>query len=279
MEKRIALAAQVLGLALAAACTALAAPAAASCSQPNAELVWSFPADGATDVPAGITSLWVLATSWSQPLSATIDGKAVNGMSDRGFGGTQVMVEALSGDADHVLELTYDRNQQATVHFHTTSAKPMSSDSPPGVQGHRLEEPPTDASCQAVLQAQDCFDNGQGSFVRFETETRPAAIAWLVQHKESDDAASFWPATCGDAALFGASQRLTNGCFVLRAIDATGTLSQPTEYCIEEKSEDEAPKTIGCSMERSSASPASPAFTALGLYLLLTWRSSKRRRQ
>ncbi|MBK6812221.1 MAG: hypothetical protein IPG81_25730 [Sandaracinaceae bacterium] len=71
---------QITGaLCLTAALWALAAPshASASCVPPDPAIVWSYPAEGATDVPVD-ARIFLRLNTYSRPTSITVNGVVVN---------------------------------------------------------------------------------------------------------------------------------------------------------------------------------------------------------
>src|SRR5829696_7651889 len=73
------------------------ASARAGCAPPVPEVVWSYPAEGQTDVPTNAT-IWILLPNWTQPASVSLDGMEVPA---NGFGFGYVPEQLLAPSSPH----------------------------------------------------------------------------------------------------------------------------------------------------------------------------------
>jgi hypothetical protein len=222
-------------LALIAVVTWCAAPrsASASCASPTTTLLWSYPADGATDVPTDAV-FWMV--SGRQPVQATLDDEPlVIEAATEAAAVSSIDPGALAADTDYVLRVEYasaravspDAGAVATfeIAFHTGTAKRTQPSVPTVTAHHILAIDRPVPRCRDVAAAQGCFDTGNAA-IEFDVSADRDAIAWLVQAGSTEES-TLWPNRCGQPTLIIRTQN----CIDIRALGVGGKLSAPTRYC------------------------------------------------
>lgn len=194
--------------------------------------MWSHPAQGATGVPTN-ADLWILLSDWYASPRVTLGGTELPPL-ERPFGydlgelrpGTTYTLEVQGvdeGAAERAsFELTF-----------TTGDGPAAADAnaAPGVVTARSypenDAPALAAVCQAALETQDCFDQGQDTYYEFAPSGQ--AVGWLVASEDSWRSLNIWPGECGPPRLLGLS--LTTPCVTLYGLDASGVVHAGEEVC------------------------------------------------
>jgi hypothetical protein len=213
-------------------------PAWATCAPPPPALVWSYPADGQTDVPTNAT-IWILLPNWTQPASVSLDGVEVP---VNGFGFGYVPDQPLAASSPHqvTFRATPARVQPAvevTIRF-TTGSGPADATPPPtpavlwaSASATRELTP----ACQRVLDAMDCFDSSPRFHLIFTTEAMP--LLWIIESlgNEPTAAPSFelWPGACGLPEVF-VEDAATRGCnrrYRLHALTEAGLRTMTASLC------------------------------------------------
>jgi hypothetical protein len=204
--------------------------ARADCASPEPAIVWSYPAQGDTDVPTNV-DLWVLPSGWGGPPSVSRNGVVLAPLR-MGYGYDagelapntaytfQVQLDNY-GDPGAVFELTF-----------TTGNGPAAPDpgAAPGdvVTSSSFERALAD-SCKAALGTQDCFDTGQDTYYQFT----PAGSAkgWILVSDSAYRPIAIWPGECEAPTLFRSS--FSAPCATLYGIDASGELHPGQHVCTE----------------------------------------------
>ena len=216
------------------AVTLTAANVAASCQTSEPQLQRSVPAAGATGVPLN-TAFVFFATH--QPEKATLDGVPLT-RDDKTWSASQAL------DAETTYELTlrfaqtemFPDGQVITQSFTTgTGSAPGAPPPKPTIVQDQDATPPGGYdswdACQSYAGSVGCPDSNDPVWVRFETQPS-SAVGWIIRatdsHPEFD---SLWPATCSTEIIWRGYA--TNDCFEITAIDSTGRLSEPAEYCVQ----------------------------------------------
>lgn len=225
---------------------ALAAPAIAQadCLTPEPDLLWSYPADGARDVPTNALFWFVSSqTSFNPELSATLNGKPLNWPESarstwRNVSMSRVHVDPgpLAPNTAYTLVLRFGLGPKSgayELHF-TTGGGPGKPGEGARVIGHVADLPPQrpGVPCAELIGTQACFD--------MLTDTPPAwhrfvlqksdAIAWFVQGEQADSNV-LWPAECGMPRLFLQVVR-PDACFNIQAITPGGLREPWTHFCL-----------------------------------------------
>lgn len=225
--------------------------ARADCSLPPFEVLWTYPENGAVDVPTNAV-LHDLSTTWGVP-RVTLDGVDVPApQADRREG---IPLGALLPNHDYVLQLDYGLPSDgdagaakvARVAFRT-GAGPATVPPPATVSTvHRGSSPDASAAspCPNVVAAQDCFDMGQNTLLTFDVP-ETSGPGYTVDGE-------LWPARCGDPSLFVYEDATNARCHDVRVIGAGGLLSEPTRACPAPSSDAGAEAFVG-----ADASPAVP---------------------
>ncbi|HEY0712930.1 MAG TPA: hypothetical protein VGF45_09675 [Polyangia bacterium] len=259
----------------------------ASCAAPPAKIVWSYPADGATDVPTN-AGVFVLPSLWQHiPAQITVNGVVVP-RSEIPFG----YRPTLAPNTKYVVELpaTYYAPEPKLSFTFTTGAGvvPFPKIAVPTVDRVTLaRQRPLSAACTEVWQATGCFDTGQDTHAIFETVGRP--LFWLVQQVPTrvgeTPTPTLWPASCGDPELYvqgtwaASSGRACPGRFQLRAVGANGDTEvaeipcmtapvsgQPDAAAGESASDPQDQPRAGCAF----AGPSRPGLWSLVIVLVLS---------
>jgi hypothetical protein len=210
----------------------------AYCTPADRALLWSYPADGASDVPVDAT-FW-LRLSRSGSVTVALDGAlqtftGVDSLAPEIDPGRilQIAPAALEANREYVLSVAYGAEQTRPVgpadnsDGGTELAADAGSDAPPPshsfeirfrtgsgrapaalptvVQGADVkfagEQPRTEEpACRTLLEAQGCFDTGLLKTVTLDVAPGDA-LAWLVLGPSSDDS-QLWPAKCGAPLLY-----------------------------------------------------------------------------
>lgn len=218
--------------------TALVSRAQATCVPPPFELLWSYPANGAKDVPID-ARLWVLVSSASYA-SFSIEGRALTPDRTQGsFNSFSLDPGALQPNRayklvieakDHDVISGATRDKRVEIAFTTGSAQGTTPGYPNVNTAVTGAYSLGSTACPAILDTQDCYDTGPGSFVRFPTlgvETPPPA--WLAGLEGGP--AHLWPSNkCGAPTLRVLGD--LNRCYVVRSVGLGGQLGQPWRHCI-----------------------------------------------
>jgi hypothetical protein len=260
-------------LCLAAGLWTLAAPsnASASCVPPDPAIVWSYPAEGATDVPVD-ARIFLRLNTYSRPSSITVNGVVVN---SAGAGAT---VEDMFSPGPLTPNTAYLVTTTATgpegpvtleLRF-TTGTGTAAAVETPVLSNLRLdpyEAPSVPHTCPAVLEAQDCFDTGQDVVVRADATGNPTM--WVLWSYPAGDAGpvaprllASWPGECGAPSYVTHRDRfeMDPSCLRVTAVGANGEISQSNFLCPEELPPMMEAK--GCSAGPTSRAPGVACFSA-----------------
>jgi len=208
-------------------CVAVTQPAVAtaSCKEPALALLWSYPANGDTNVPTNAL-LWALSSTWRVP-SVTLDGAP---LTVPGEGVGSVSLGALAPQHDYVLRLEYMSAWQVDAGSSSFEIRFRTGDGPATklpavpVAGVQRASGYDQSPCPDVVRAQDCFDTGQDTLFTFDVSD-PRAIGWLIRNE-------VWPARCGKPSYYG-YHAPPQPCFDVRAIGTGGVLGDATQHCLE----------------------------------------------
>jgi hypothetical protein len=291
-----------------------AAPAWADCPSPAPAIVWSHPAHGATDVPTN-ADLWILLSDWYASPRVALGGSELRPL-DLPFG---YDLGELAPDTTYTLEVQDAEATGERPRFEltfTTGSGPAEADADaaPGVvtasSFPENDVPALAPLCQAALNTQDCFDQGQDTYYEFSPSGE--AAGWLIASQDSVRSFNVWPGECGAPRLLGLS--LATPCVTLYGIDASGVVHRGEEVCAAhpgegddllrpsappagtpgvvlpastraDEAEDERPApaapatpaaSAGCSLERSRDAGCTPWTLLLGV--VVGWRARRSRR-
>lgn len=260
-------------LCLAAGLWTLAAPsnASASCVPPDPAIVWSYPAEGATDVPVD-ARIFLRLNTYSRPTSITVNGMVVN------WAGAGATVEDMFSPGPLTPNTAYLVTTTATgpegpvtleLRF-TTGTGMAAAVETPVLSNLRLdpyEAPSVPHTCPAVLEAQDCFDTGQDVVVRADATGNPTL--WVLWSYPAGDAGpvaprllASWPGECGAPSYVTHRDRfeMDPSCLRVTAVGANGEISQSNFLCPEELPPMMEAK--GCSAGPTSRAPGVACFSA-----------------
>jgi len=221
-------------------------------AQPPA-ILWSYPADGATEVPTNVV-LWALPDG-GDVLEVSLNGSVV----PAGTARFSYDLGALAPNTVYTLDFSVGLGQVHVEQTFTTGngpAEPQPGAAPGAVTTSRRADsdfaPPD--FCYRVLWAQDCYDSGQDTHFSFEPSG--SAEAWLVRHDpEYGQAPLLWPAECGAPDVF--AQASSNPCVTLSGIDQMGALHEGQSVCAPAAVAAE-PAGSGCSLSTSRRSSSAP---------------------
>ena len=189
------------GAALAtAAHTAAPDRAQASCVAPKPSVIWSFPAQGATDVPID-ADLIMVTQGILEGVRVRLDGEQVAAASmvpgHYDLGELEASskheividgVDSLDGNKAFALKLTF-----------TTGSARAAGSGPERVAivsaSGRAVEPDGAAVCTSALYANTCFDTGTPLLESFETGAM--AVAWAVERVKTTSWMTVYPGECG----------------------------------------------------------------------------------
>jgi hypothetical protein len=270
------------------------APALAKCRTPPLEFLWSYPADGAVDVPTN-AQFWALTPyPWTPPV-ASLNGVPLTVVVEEGARGTaHGSLGALEPLHDYVLRLDYggvrpqeDAGAPRVVEItFRTGAGPAERLVAPPMRGHPERNELAGAQCPEVVRAQDCYDTGPNVLLTFDVSA-PRAVGWLVDGR-------VLPARCGRPVAF-VGRYGRDLCFQIQALGPGGFESAATEYCAGDLTDgtpegmrmdevpimvDEAPASAeasggeGCSIAEHPTGPACASYL-VAIVLLLRRRASR----
>jgi len=245
-----------IAIAIAAAAIAVVSPRAveASCAAPELDVVWSYPADGQTDVPTNAQG--IVLTTLGRWAKVTLDGVELAAFGDRGY---RFTTPTLSADTEHTLVVTSAHStREITLRFRTGSG-PAASHPPAAETSGIVDEgkPNLSERCEAVIAASDCYDTGQDEYLTLRTSQKP--IAWLVTFSGDEHlrGVDLWPAECGSPVVYVHSS--DDRCYELTAVNEIGETTEAGRYC-------HGPFSIsGCASASGPAIPLAAALAALAL--------------
>jgi len=204
-----------------------ARPVWASCVAPTPAIVWSYPAQGANDVPTN-ADLWILLSGWNVLPRVSLDGTELPELElpsgyDLGelAANTEYTLDVLGADGAS-FELTF-----------TTGDGPAAADlsAAPGrvtpTSYREVQGAPLSPACLAALSTQDCFDVGQDTYYEFAPTGH--AVGWLIASESSFRSVNLWPGECGSPRLLGNSADVP--CVTLHGIDASGVAHAGERVC------------------------------------------------
>jgi hypothetical protein len=228
------------------------AVARASCAAPEPKIVWSYPADGDTDIPTNahifvLTSLG--AASSAQPI--LVNGQAASQASD----GTYGLAPVMQPFTDYVITVPIatptGTTTGLTFGFKTGSGAIDGPVQPSPFKVDRVVTrtgmPTLSPACQDAVAAMDCFDTGQNTTVTFETQMRSTVFFVVPVTGSNIPWTMTWPGTCGSPEIF------TNGCtgtYRIYAVNFAGMAQTADVDC--------ANATVGAGTGASGGPVASP---------------------
>jgi hypothetical protein len=186
-----------------AAATAAAGHAHAKCVLPVPSIVWSFPADGATDVPTNARVVVLTSMAGQTPAKIVVNGVPVSASSV-----PYSFEPVLEPNKEHVVTFAVGLSQPVQLGFRfTTGAGPAPAPAPGRPKVERQTTSTTrdlSPACAAALQVSGCFDTGENTHLVFETTSRP--LYWLIERKPGGtgdwQAPTLWPGECGSPEDF-----------------------------------------------------------------------------
>jgi hypothetical protein len=212
--------------------------AQADCLAPSPLLLWSYPEDGASDVPID-AELWAFTNLGNlKPSGATLNGQDLALTEpDAQDHGLRFSPGPLSSDTSYKFVITYAARGSVPVsvfevQFKTGAAKAKPA-APAKVVAH-AESPAADAAlsgCKELFVAQGCSDTigkSAPSLHTFELAS-PGAVAWLVRSTHPDGRL-VWPKTCGHPQLL-VHEPTDKDCFTVQPIVAGGKVARAVQYC------------------------------------------------
>lgn len=177
--------------------------ARANCAEPVPKLIWSYPADGATDVPTN-ARIFVLP-SGPGPLQTPIE---VNGVPIATEPGGYGFAASMNPNTDYevVVRSNGSLGSVTPLRFRFRTGDGPAANEAPAVpvvaRVSRASVRTLAPLCQAALQAMDCFDTGQDTHLVFETPVRPVVFFIEPISKSQIPWAMQWPGDCGDPEIF-----------------------------------------------------------------------------
>ena len=164
-------------------------------------VLWSFPEDGAVDVPVN-AKLWLRFQNLSLG-EVHLNGEPVP-FHRKGFNGLFI-VPTLKPDTDYELVLSGAPDEvPAKIQFRTGSSYGAAPSDVEVEKAHIRKGYPQDLSplCAAVLSGQDCFDTGQNTLISFEM-AGDEPVAWLIaETMRRESLSAIWPVECGMPSIF-----------------------------------------------------------------------------
>ncbi len=200
----------------AAALTFLRADGAdASCVAQPPRLVWSYPPDGAVDVPTNARLFYLTALSGRRS-TLEVNGKAppADPPGDGPPYGRGLALEPRTRYTVTIKVEGYGSEPESTLSWtFTTGDGPAPASLPRTLAINRitaLPERELSPVCEQAWQAMDCFDTGQDTHVVFETDARPVMFFVLPLGSGSSVPWTIgWPGVCGSPEVY---VREASGC-------------------------------------------------------------------
>lgn len=260
--------------------------ASASCVPPDPAIVWSYPAEGATDVPVD-ARIFLRLNTYSRPTSITVNGVVVS------WAGPGSAVEDMFSPGPLTPNTAYLVTTTATgpegpvtleLRF-TTGTGTAAALETPVLSNLRLdsyEAPSVPHTCPAVLEAQDCFDTGQDAVVRADATGN--ATMWMLWSYPARDAGPIaprllaaWPGECGAPSYVTHRDRFEAdpACLRVTAVGANGETRESNFLCPEEYPPIMA--ASGCSAGSSGRGVGVGSLAALAALTTLAARRRRRR--
>lgn len=208
-----------------AVCASKSAPVYASCvGSTTVELLWSYPAEGDSDVPTNAQLQMVFngklyGTDWD----ATLNGEPIVRSADGAFA-----FGPLAANTDYTFRLEGHQPRDSIttklveLHFRTGSVAADVVQAPGLVGPSGIEQSDNILStCERVDARYYCRDTAPTD-VREVMLDESNAVAWI------DDAGNVWPRGCYPRVdLIYAQDR----CYNMHAVSADGQISDATEFC------------------------------------------------
>ena len=207
------------GVSVGLAALAAVRSATASCVGPSGRVLWTYPADGAVDVP---TNTQLLVTGDS-PGSPSLNGVQLMPRQDGTFD-----LGELTPHTTYRVTWSAIRTADAgqAISF-TTGAGPSLESAPAAPEPLDVRRNPSDYRHCPLVGYQGCFDTGAPQRVSFAPVGD--ALAWLVESPTCDGRRRMvWPAECGPPMLEGYDARI---CVSLRATDGVHTSESTQVIC------------------------------------------------
>jgi uncharacterized protein (TIGR03382 family) len=221
-------------------------PVLAKCVAPRAELLWSYPADGDTDVPTNAV-FWALDTRWYAEPVASLNGVLLPAGGEAGDAIERPLGE-LEPNRDYVLRLDYRTRDDEDAPFYEiafrTGAGRAERLRAPAVAGDQQTVESKNspwsalgsAECGAEISAQHCFDTSPNTLIRLKAD-EPRAIGWRV-------GGMLWPVRCGLPSLYEFQRRsVGEACYDIRVLGPGGLASESTRYCTKLRVDDSSTTT------------------------------------
>lgn len=192
----------------------------ANCPTGPPIVMGTIPADGQVDVRLD-TTITVFTQSVA---SASLNGVELQGTRIN----TWNVPENLEPNTEYevVFSLADDAPERPELRVNfTTGSETVGTVSPPEVNGYRIihsTEIP-DAACREFVAKTGCSDQGEPTFVHFDTEDDRDL---LIVNTIRSGASQLWPSSCGQPAWQGYG----DPCFNVYAFE-NGLLSEPTQVC------------------------------------------------
>jgi MYXO-CTERM domain-containing protein len=213
-----------LGGGVLAVCASQSAPVYASCvGSSTVDLLWSYPAEGDSDVPTNaqlhmVFNAKLYGTDWD----ATLNGEPIARSADGVFA-----FGPLAADTDYTFQLEGHQprvsitTKVVELHFRTGSAVADAVQAPVVVGGESVEESDSARVCERVDSRYYCRDTAPFD-IREVALDEANAVAWI------DDAGNLWPRGCFPRVnLIPAQDR----CYNMHAVSADGQISEATAFC------------------------------------------------
>jgi len=208
----------------------VAPPARASCAGPTEEVLWSYPAAGATEVPTN-TRLWVATSYPRDPAEVRLDGQLLL-IGQWPF--EYVVPGELAAQTTYRVEIDVLGNGSPEVSFEfTTGSGPVEAGDLPSFAEPMLDwddDRQLEAPCGALAGELECWDTGDPVLLNFNIEHD--AWAWVIEFPSEPGGNMpqrlLWPAQCGPPSLL---TTIRSRCYDLVAVDSTGNARRAGPFC------------------------------------------------
>lgn len=169
--------------------------AGASCLGPSPEILWTFPSDGAVDVP---TNAQLLVTS------ELLGIPKLNGVPLEPSPSHVFSLPELEPHTTYRVTWGDSGADEQSISF-TTGDGPSLEPAPEVTGSVEVTRNPADGSRCEFVAPQGCFDTGPPTKVRFDAGSAP--LAWVVEVTSCEGTTRklFWPSECGVPLLEGES--------------------------------------------------------------------------
>ncbi len=249
------------------ACLLFGAEVRADCALPAPEIEWSYPAQGASDVPRDVRVRII-----PRPEKVSLDGETLDSDDDEAFDPGR-----LAADTEYSLEVTFRNEVTQQLRFTTGDDLAEQSDDS-GLEIGAITSEPEGNQAQGLCAPQPgCPDTPGYRVYTLELDTRseleiPAYAVSTLSAERDDEGHQLrhtfvWPAECGDPKVLTFGEVDEGTCFRVQALGVQGRIGKPVKDCTPFDD-----GSGGCAVNGLGSGESSGWFPGLALVGVLLWR-------